>query len=138
LFHYYGDSTISKSYTTSWQHLTNAGGDMWIDVENDGFSVSGDTIMIYKSGDYDFLATNTADGDNGETVSIRFYNVTQATGIPTAGAQTMSASNNFREIVTSGYQAITAGDKIVLQYKGDANGTSVFKNGTIKIYLIHN
>jgi len=36
-----------------------------------------------------------------------------------------------------GYQSINAGDKIVLQYKGDANGTSVFKNGIIKIYLIH-
>lgn len=137
LFHYYGDSTISKSYTTSWATLTNASADMWIDAESDGFSVTNDTITIAESGDYEFLATNTCDGDNGETVSIRFYNITQTAGIPVASAATMRAAGNYYTIVTSGYQEIAAGDEIILQYKGDASGTSVFKNGTINIKLIH-
>lgn len=137
LFHYYGDSSISKSYTTSWQHLTNGFGTMWINFEDDGFTVSNDTITVIAAGDYDLIATNTLDGDNGETQSIRFYNITQTAGIPTAGALTTRIAGNFGTIVTSGYAAFAAGDKLILQYKSDASGTSVYKNGTIKIYKVH-
>jgi hypothetical protein len=109
LFHFYGDSSISVSYTTSWQHLTNGFGTMWNNIED----------------------------DNGETQSIRFYNITQAAGLPTAGALTTRSANNFGTIPTSAYGSINAGDKIILQYKSDASGTSVYKNGTIKIFKTH-
>ena len=137
LFHYFGDSAISKSYTTSWQHLTNAADSMFIQQENDGFTVSNDTITVLVSGDYDFKAKFAIDGDNGETISIRFYNVTQTMGIPVAGAITGRSANNFMSLPVEGYKDVNAGDKIILQYKGDASGTSVFKNGIIKIYLVH-
>jgi hypothetical protein len=137
LFSYYGDSTISKSYTTDWAHLTNATNEMWNHAETDGFTVSNDTITVLESGDYDLKCTNTLDADNGETVSIRFYNVTQASGIPVASAWTGRAANNFGTINVESYGEFNAGDKLVIQYKGDASGTSVFKNGIIKIYLVH-
>lgn len=137
MFVYFGDSTISKSYTTSWAHLTNAIDSMFIQTELDGFTMSGDTISITSGGDYDFLANFTHDGDNGETVSTRFYNVTQTTGIPVAGAQTMRGANNFGSTSIIAYSEIDAGDKIVVQYKGDGSGTAVYKNGVIRITRVH-
>ena len=137
LFKYFGDSTISLNYTTNWAHLTNASTDMYIDAELNGFTVSNDTITITEAGDYEFTGKHTRDGDNVETVSIRFYNVTQASGIPVSGAQTMRGGNNFGSTETEAYASITAGDKIVVQYKGDAAGTAVFKNGIIKIFRVH-
>ena len=137
MFIYFGDSTVSLSYSTSWAHFTNATDSIFIQYELDGFTVSGDTITITNGGDYVFQGKLTHDGDNGETVSARFFNVTQTAGIPVAGAQTMRAANNFGSTPIQGYYDITAGDKVVLQYRGDANGTAVFKNGSILIYRLH-
>ena len=137
LFMYFGDSTISLSYSTSWAHLTNTGDSRFIQSELNGFTVSDDTITVIYGGDYDLDGSFTHDGDNGETVSIRFYNVTQTAGIPVAGANTMRAANNFMSTTVMGYGEINAGDKIIVQYKGDASGTSVFKNGAIRIHRLH-
>lgn len=136
-FVYFGDSTISLSYTTAWAQLTNVSDSLFIQFELDGFAMSGDTITITTGGDYTFAGIFTHDGDNGETVSLRFYNVTQTAGIPVAGASTTRAANNFMSTPINGYYDINAGDKIVVQYKGDANGTAVFKNGSILIVKIH-
>ena len=70
---------------------------------------------------YEFEGSFTHDGDNLETVSIRFYNVSQAAGVPVAGAQTMRAANNFGSTTVFGYDEIVAGDTVVIQYKGDAS-----------------
>jgi len=138
LFMYFGDSTISLSYSTSWAHLTNTIDSVFIQSELNGFTVSGDTITVMYGGDYDLDGTFAHDGDNGETVSIQFYNVTQTEGIPVAGANTMRIANNFMSTTVMGYAEIDAGDKVVVQYKGDASGTSVFKNGAIRIHRLHN
>ena len=137
MFVYFGDSTISKSYSTSWAHLTNTGDSMYIHFELDGFTMSNDTITVTYGGHYDMDAKFTHDGDNNETVSFRFFNVTKTAGIPTAGASTCRAANNFMSTPVMAYGEINAGDKIVVQYKGDANGTAVFKNGKIRIFRSH-
>ena len=46
MFIYFGDSTVSLSYTTSWAHLTNTGDSIFIQSETDGFTISGDTITF--------------------------------------------------------------------------------------------
>jgi len=137
-FIYFGGSAVSVSYTTAWAHFTNAWDSVFIQYELDGFTVSNDTITITNSGDYSFLGNSAHDGDNGETVSMRFFNVTQTEGIPVGGAQTMRGINNFGSTIVLGYGHITAGDKIVMHYKGDGNGTAVFKNSAILIELKHN
>ena len=113
MFIYFGDSTTSLSYTTSWAHLTNTGDSLFIQEELEGFTMTDDTITIINGGDYDFTGSFAHDGDNGETVSVRFYNVTQTTGIPVAGANTMRAANNFMSTTVIGYSEIDAGDEIV-------------------------
>ena len=137
-FMYFGDSAVSLSYTTAWAHLTNATDSLFIQQELDGFTVSGDTMTFVNVGDYDISGNFAHDGNNTHTVSIRFYNVTQAAGIPVAGAQTMRGANNFGSTFVLGYAEITAGDKVVVQYKGDASGTAVFKNASLRITRIHN
>jgi hypothetical protein len=137
LFSYFGDSAVSLAYSTSWTHLTNVGYSMYVHDELDGFTISNDTITILRAGDYDLTAFHTHDGDNAETVSIRFYNVTQTAGCPVAGANTTRGANNFMTTPVSSYFEFAANDKLILQYKGDANGTAVFKNGIIKIYYKH-
>ena len=137
MFVYFGDSTVSKSYSTSWAHLTNANDSLFIPFELDYFTLTNDTIAVSQAGHYFFNAQFTHDGDNVETVSIRFYNVTKTAGIPVAGASTCRAANNFMSTPVMGYGEVDAGDKIVVQYKGDANGTAVFKNGSIRILRVH-
>jgi len=137
LFVYFGDSTVSKSYTTSWAQLTNATDSLFIQTELVGFTMSGDTITVVNSGDYDFLGNFAFDGDNGETINMRYYNVTQTSGIPIAAAVTTRGANNFESLSVIAYAELAAGDKIVAQYKGDASGTAVFKNGVIRITRLH-
>jgi len=137
LFVYFGDSAVSKSYTTSWAHLTNASDSLFIQAELDGFTMSNDTITAIYKGGYDFDGNYSQDADNGETVGVRFYNVTQTKGIPVAGSQKGGGAGDFGSATILAHGDLNAGDKIVLQYKGDANGTAVFKNGVIRIRRIH-
>lgn len=137
MFEYFGDSTVSLSYTTAWAHLTNTGDSLFIQEELEGFTISNDTITATNGGDYDLVANFTHDGDNGETVSIRFYNVTTPAGIPTAGAQAMGGSDDYGTTSIIAYAEVAAGDKIVVQYKGDHSGTAVFKNGVVRITRLH-
>jgi hypothetical protein len=137
MFEYFGDSTVSLSYTTSWAHLTNTGDSLFIQYELEGFTISNDTITFVNAGDYDLIANFTHDGDNGETVSIRFYNTTTSAGIPTAGAQAMGGNNDYGTTSVIAYAEVNAGDKIVVQYKGDNSGTAKFKNGVVRITRLH-
>ena len=138
LFHYFGDSTVTFNYTTSWQHLTNEGDSLFIQDENDGFTVSGDTITVTNAGHYDIRAKIVLSADNGETVSFRAYNITAPAGIPVAGATTGRGDNNYGSLTIDAYGSVSSGDKIILQLKADGAGTAVIKNGIIKIFLIHN
>ncbi len=137
LFMYFGDSTISLSYTTSWAHLTNTGDSLFIQLELDGFTVSGDTLTSIYGGDFTLFGTFTHDAGNGNTVSIRYFNVTKTAGIPVAGANTGRGANNFMSTQVMSYGDVDIGDEIVVQYKGDTNGTAVFKNGSILIQRLH-
>ena len=137
LFAYFGDSTITFPYTTAWQHLTNDYDSAWIYKELDGFTWSNDSIFVTEAGDYNLDAGVTLSGDANETVSIRFFNVTQTAGIPVAGAVTARGAANFNTIPVTSYTDITAGDTIVLQIKGDASGSAIFKNSIIRIIKVH-
>jgi len=138
LFAYFGDSAYAFSVTTDWQHVTNATDSIFIYMECEGFTVSNDTITFLTPGDFDMVGKLTFDGDNSETQSVRFYNITQAKGIPVAGAVTSRGANNFESSVTHAYASgVAANDKIVMQMKADANGTCTFKNGLIKIFKVH-
>jgi len=138
LFHYYGDSTVSYSYSTEWDHLSNIGDSLWINDHSDGFTESNDTITITGAGHYDFIATNTLSCDYNETVSIRFYNKTQTSGMPVAGAITGEGTDDYGTIITVASFVCAAGDEILLQIKGDGSGTAQLKNGIIKITKVHN
>lgn len=137
MFIYFGDSAVSKSYSTSWATLTNATDSVFIQYELDGFTVFNDSIKVTNGGDYHLEGQFTHDGDNGETVSIRFYNVSDGAGVPVGGAQTTRGANNFGSTPVSAYYDFAAGDTVIVQYKGDASGTAVFKNASILINRLH-
>jgi hypothetical protein len=136
-FVYFGDSTISKSYTTSWAQLTNASDSIFIHSELEGFTMKDDSITFTYGGDYNFTANFSHDGDNGETVSIRFYNTTTPAGVAVAGSQKGGGSGDIGSTPIIAYGEVSAGDVIVIQYKGDNNGTAVFKNGVVRIDRAH-
>ena len=141
LFAYFGDSTITFTYAAqgTWYHVTNASDSLFRYTETDGFTVDADTIIPTNTADYDFTAKIGMDGGNGEAISYRFYNVTQATGIPTASVITFSGTGSYNTISVGAYGDVTAGDKIILQLKnGDVSpANSIIKNGSIKIYYVH-
>ena len=141
LFSFFGDSSVTFSYAAqdTWYQVTNASDSLFRYTETDGFTVLGDTITVSHTGDYDFRSQLTLDGGNGETISMRFFNVTQTAGIPTASALTTRGSGSFGTIHVEGYASVTAGDKIILQIKNDdaSPSNSVLKNGVTKVYYIH-
>ena len=141
LFYYFGDSTVTYSFAVSdtWYQLTNASDSLWIKAENDGFTNIGDTIIPNISGDYDFEAKLNYIASNGVTQNIRFYNVTQAVGIPAGGANTGRGSGNELAIIVSAYgEDINAGDKIILQIRQDATPDITLRSSSIKARLLHN
>ena len=140
LFAFFGDSTVTYEFASAdtWYHLSNATTNLWAYPETDGFTVSNDTITVTNTGDYDLTAIMNMDGGNGTTYAIRFYNVTQTAGVPTAGGVTSRGSGNTDGVMVGAYGEFTAGDEIVLQIKGDSAVADVtLKSSIIKMYLVH-
>lgn len=139
LFHYFGDSTVTFSFAVigTWYHLTNAGQSLYTQAENDGFTVSNDTITVLKGGDYDLQAKLSIIGTNQKTSAVRFFNITKTAGIPVAGSTTALGDPDVVGINVSAYGEFDAGDKVILQIKQDATSDIVLKNGIIKMYLVH-
>lgn len=138
-FGWFGDSTSAFSFANSntWYHLTNAGQELWTWDELDGFTLSNDTITVTKAGDYDISLQLSFLGSANQSYSVRFYNVTQAAGIPVAGA-TEGAGTDVSQVVVLTYGELTAGDKIVIQMKNvDGTGAATLKNSAVRMIYIH-
>ena len=140
-FHYFGDSTITYTFAASntYYQLTNASNNLFDQGEDDGFSISGDTLTFTFAGDYDLTAKLTIEGGNGVAYTMVFRNITQAAMIPTGAACTGRGAGNFTSINISAYaEDVAAGDKFILMLRNLDNTTeATLKNGTIKARLVH-
>jgi len=141
LFHCFADSAYSFTFDGSrvYYHLTNDFDSLFLQIENDGFTVSNDTITVLKFGDYDFVCQVNAEGSSNQAYTLRFYNITQATAIHISISETGQGVNDYFSISVNGYlEDVAAGDKIVVQIKNeDGTGALTIRGGIIRITLIH-
>ena len=105
-----------------WNHITNAGSDLWNLDEADGISISSDVFTIVNSGDYAGSLSLSISAINGKDFHVRVYNKTQISveGRP-IGISTTSTGNEMNVSVPI-YIEATAGDEIQFEIQS-ADGT---------------
>jgi len=125
-WHAYGgfedqDETITCG-AGDWNHITNAGNNLWNLDEEDGITESGDVFTITNTGDYMGVCSISISALNGKDFHVRVYNNTQAReegrpiGISTTGA------NNEMNVCVPLYIEATAGDEFQFEIMS-ADGT---------------
>lgn len=134
---YFQDSSLSKNYTTSYANLTNTANDLFTLAHANGISTFNDSISITNAGEYIFQGNFVHDGDSAELVTLAIYNVTADSVLPILGSQTMWGADVFGTTPVFGIGTITAGDTLLVRYKGSSNGAAVFKHGSLYIERIH-
>ena len=108
--------------TGDWNHITNAGNDLWNLDESDGITITADVFDIVNGGDYEGVLSLSISALNGKDFHVRIYNNTQIRvegrpiGISTTGA------NNEMNVCVPIYIEATAGDDIQIEIMS-ADGT---------------
>ena len=108
--------------TGDWNHITNAGNDLWNLDESDGITITADVFDIVNGGDYEGVLSLSISALNGKDFHVRIYNNTQIRvegrpiGISTTGA------NNEMNVCVPVYIEATAGDDIQIEIMS-ADGT---------------
>jgi len=98
-----------------WNHITNAGNNLWNLDEGDGITEASDVFTITNTGDYEGVLSLSLAALNGKDFHIRVYNNTQTSveGRP-IGVSTTGAGNETNVCVPI-YIEATAGDEIEFQ-----------------------
>ena len=105
-----------------WNHITNAGTNLWNLDENDGITISGDVLTLTNTGDYMGTLSLSISALNGKDFHVRIYNNTQtaACGRP-IGISTTGAGNEMNVAIPV-YIEGTAADAIQFEIMS-ADGT---------------
>jgi len=128
-WHVYGgfqDSSITVDVQAdAWTEITNATNNLWVGVEADGFSLSGDTMIVANTGDYAGTVGVTLSALQGKDYDFRIYNVTQDAQVGFSAGVTTTGVNNYAQMTLPIYLEATASDSLVLQVYGSTDGTDI-------------
>ncbi len=120
-----------------WNHITNAGTNLWNLDENDGIRYSADTFIIEETGDYAGSLSVSISASNGKDFHVRCYNTTQTAvcgrpiGISTTGA------GNEMNISVPFYVEATKGDVIRFELSSADGTDGVVDDGIFIINYLH-
>jgi len=126
VWHVYGgfqdqSETITCSVQNTWYPITNAGNNLWVGTEANGFTLSSDVMTATNGGDYFGHVAITLSGSLNKDFEARVYNITQTrvegyhSGITTTGA------NNYAQISIPLYIEATAGDQLRMEIRCTSN-----------------
>jgi len=140
LFGYFGDSTVTFTITTqdTWYHLSNATDSLYRYAEVGNFTVTEDTIIFPSTEYYDLSCVLTFEGSANQDYKLRFYNVTQATGIPVGQSTTGQGAGDAVQIHIQSHWQVNANDRVILQFANDDNtGDATLRSSNILIEYAH-
>jgi len=143
VWHVFGgfqDSTVEISITEDeWAVVTNTAGDLWTGISADGFSMSGDTMIITNAGCYMGSFSVTFTVTNSNVVIFRVYNVTQAVAEGfTIGATGDGAADYVTVTKPLLFHDIAAGDRLVMQCTNtDASNNITVRFGAYFVTYLH-
>ena len=146
-FYAFEDSTVVIDCTQNvWVQITNATGNLFTAIQtNEGFSISGDTIIFneyYRTGFLPHILFHWgADGfgGNNEDYEIRIYNIDNDEGVVRKAEGTTTGANNRIEIGTTSYDRHASfGDRYILQIMNKTNSNDfTVENGSIYLEVSH-
>ena len=142
VWHAYGgfqDSTATITISQGdFAQVTNAAGDLFTAVEVDGFTMSGDTLIFTNAGDYFGEVSLTYTTTNGNSCTMRIYNVTDAAINGFKTGSTGMGANYSTFTMPLYFEAVSAGDRFVLEVTNiDASNDIVAKFSTFYIAYLH-
>jgi len=133
------DSAVEISISQGvYNHVTNAAHNLWTGIEANGFSMSGDTMVITNAGDYFGAFEVTFSTTNGNSVNFRIYNVTDGAqqGFKTGAT---GRGDDYATISKPLYfDDISAGDRLVMQCTNvDAGNNITVRYATYFLTYLH-
>ena len=138
---YFEDSSITLNLTTdTWVQVTNTSDSLFRITEDEGMYWVDDTLILTKTGHYDFNFDVSFIGDAGERFEARLYNVTQAEEIPRKGIDNGEGAGDPITIGAAPYcENCNNGDKIIMQIRnaGAADPNTEVIGGSWKPTLKH-
>lgn len=129
--------SIGSSYT--WEHVTNAGNDLFtINGTPNGMALVDDTMVIYNAGHYKGVLSMTLHGGVNKDFEIRLYNITQAKQESYKQSVSGLGVNNLVNVCLPFYIDVEADDvlRIECQCTTDASDPT-FTNASFWIEYLH-
>ncbi len=112
---------ISISVQGDYYQVANATGDLWQVTDLDGFSMSGDTLIVDNAGHYVALFVLTFTGTTNVEYHARIFDVNAATTEGFTVAETGRGSTNYSKLVGAIYVgAETDNDRFVLEVSNES------------------
>ncbi len=141
IWHAYGGFEDQSETITcgvgDWNHITNAGNNLWNLDENDGITITNDVFDIVNAGDYIGTLSLSISGLNGKDFHVRVYNNTQARveGRP-IGISTTGAANEM-QVSLPIYIIAIAGDDIQIEIMSADGADPVVDDALFWISYLH-
>ena len=140
-WHAYGgfqDETEALTINSdTWTLITNAGNNLWVELEGYGISIVADEIVIENTGDYVGTLSITFEGGQGKDYLYRIYNTTQSKQegyhVGTAGA----GNGNYINTAIPMYIEATAGDVLQFQVFSLDGTDATYINAIFYINYLH-
>ena len=120
-----------------WNHITNAGNDLWNIDEADGITESGDVFTITNAGDYEGVLSLSISGLNTKDFHVRVYNNTQTAVMGRPIGQSTTGANNEVNICVPIYIEADAGDEFEFQIMSGDGADPVVEDAILKIIYLH-
>ncbi len=127
--HAYGgfqDSSVTLDLSEdTWLKVTNPYGTLWGGSEADGITMSVDTLIVSRTGDYSGMVSITFNGSSQKEYQFRVYNVTQAAAAGFVCGGTGNGTGNYVNVAFPVYLEATANDRFIMQVQNTSGDEDI-------------
>ena len=135
---YGGFQAQSEALSMSgWTHVTNAGSNLWVELESDGISVASDIITVTNAGDYTGHISLTFTGSVSKDYHIRVYNNTQATQMGYVVGASGLGVGNVNALSLPLYLECNAGDTLQVEVQETGDTAMTVTDAVFYLQYLH-